>query len=87
VSLRVLRSRALRAALLGAAMLMPAGCAYKPLKAPCSADEGVPPGLGSLGAPLPYAEVSPSLPEPFRSRTPASDADGHGTACGPMRPI
>jgi hypothetical protein len=33
-------------------------CAYKPLKAPCSSDEG--------GAPLAYAEPT-SSPEPFGS--------------------
>ena len=35
------------------------GCAYKPLKAPCSPDEG--------GQPLAYSEASPAEPEPFRS--------------------
>jgi hypothetical protein len=34
------------------------GCAYKPLKAPCSPDEG--------GQPLAYAPPA-STPEPFRS--------------------
>lgn len=37
-----------------------AGCAYKPLKAPCAPDEA--------GAPLAYAEPVPrSVPEPFRT--------------------
>ncbi|MCX8254930.1 hypothetical protein RHAL1_P00089 (plasmid) [Beijerinckiaceae bacterium RH AL1] len=47
------------------------GCAYKPLKAPCSPDEG--------GQPLAYADSSVRLstPEPFRSLD----------RCGPMKPI
>jgi hypothetical protein len=35
------------------------GCAYRPLKAPCSPDEG--------GQPLAYAGGSAPTPEPFRS--------------------
>lgn len=36
-----------------------AGCAYKPLKAPCSPDEG--------GTPLAYSDVTPPAePEAFR---------------------
>ena len=36
-----------------------AGCAYKPLKAPCSPDEG--------GTPLAYSDVTPPpVPEPFQ---------------------
>ncbi|MCW6512537.1 hypothetical protein [Lichenifustis flavocetrariae] len=43
-----------------AAALLLSGCAYKPLKAPCSPDEG--------GAPLAYAPSSSQpVPEPFRS--------------------
>ena len=47
------------------------GCAYKPLKAPCSPDEG--------GVPLAYAEspAAPALPPPLRSLD----------RCGPMKPI
>ena len=47
------------------------GCAYKPLKAPCSPDEG--------DKPLAYADPLPALPtpEPFRALD----------ACGPMKPI
>lgn len=47
------------------------GCAYKPLKAPCSPDEG--------GTPLAYAEL-PSIP-------PAAAATRAVDSCGPMRPI
>ncbi|CAH1695971.1 conserved exported hypothetical protein [Hyphomicrobiales bacterium] len=47
------------------------GCAYKPLKAPCSPDEG--------GAPLAYAQLPPA--PPARAAVEAVDA------CGPMRPI
>jgi hypothetical protein len=43
---------------IGVVSLILSGCAYKPLKAPCSPDEA--------GAPLAYAEPKPS-PEPFRS--------------------
>ena len=43
-----------------AAALALSGCAYKPLKAPCSSDEG--------GTPLAYAPSSSKpVPEPFRS--------------------
>ncbi len=43
-----------------AAALPLAGCAYKPLKAPCSPDEG--------GTPLAYAPSSSRpVPEPFRT--------------------
>ena len=36
------------------------GCAYKPLKAPCSADEG--------GTPLAYSDMpAPTQPEAFQS--------------------
>jgi hypothetical protein len=43
-----------------AAALALSGCAYKPLKAPCSPDEA--------GTPLAYApSPSHSVPEPFRS--------------------
>ena len=42
------------------AALVLAGCAYKPLKAPCSPDEG--------GAPLAYSAMpSPAQPEPFKA--------------------
>jgi hypothetical protein len=47
------------------------GCAYKPLKAPCSPDEG--------DKPLAYADSSPAPPTPELFR--ALDA------CGPMKPI
>ena len=40
-------------------VLVLAGCAYKPLKAPCAPNEG--------GAPLSYAEPKTSEPEPFRA--------------------
>ena len=45
---------------IAAAALMLSGCAYKPLKAPCSADEG--------GVPMAYSELKtkPSI-EPFDS--------------------
>jgi hypothetical protein len=48
-----------------------AGCAYKPLKAPCSPDEG--------GVPLAYSgmQLAPAQPEAFK-------VIDH---CGPMRPI
>lgn len=43
-------------ALISAAL---AGCAYKPLKAPCSPDEG--------GTPLAYSDVMPpAIPEAFQ---------------------
>ncbi len=43
-----------------AAALALSGCAYKPLKAPCSPDES--------GTPLAYAPSPPQpVPEPFRS--------------------
>ena len=53
-------SAASRLLVVTAAALMLSGCAYKPLKAPCSADEG--------GVPLAYAELKtkPSV-EPFDS--------------------
>lgn len=51
--------RALAVAAICTMSLALAGCAYKPLKAPCSPDEG--------GAPLAYAEPeTTTLPEPFR---------------------
>jgi hypothetical protein len=47
------------------------GCAYKPLKAPCSPDEG--------GTPLAYSDMQPlpAQPEAFKALD----------SCGPMRPI
>lgn len=49
-----------RLLVLVAAALVLSGCAYKPLKAPCSPDEG--------GTPLAYAPASSRpLPEPFRT--------------------
>lgn len=51
----MIRTSAALAALCGLALAL-AGCAYKPLKAPCSPDEG--------GAPLAYASPTPS-PQPF----------------------
>jgi hypothetical protein len=47
------------------------GCAYKPLKAPCSPDEG--------GTPLAYSDMHPlpAPPEAFKALD----------SCGPMRPI
>lgn len=45
--------------LVAAVALALAGCAYKPLKAPCAPDEG--------GVPLSYAPApAPSASEPFR---------------------
>lgn len=45
--------------LIAAVALALAGCAYKPLKAPCAPDEG--------GVPLSYAPApASSEPEPFR---------------------
>jgi hypothetical protein len=49
--------RSIRIALLLAGALALSGCAYKPLKAPCSPDEG--------GVPLSYADQAPSAPAPF----------------------
>jgi hypothetical protein len=48
-----------RLTILSIAALALAGCAYKPLKAPCAPDEG--------GAPLAYAEPNVSAVEPFRA--------------------
>lgn len=49
-----------RLAVIGVVALVLSGCAYTPLKAPCSQDEG--------GTPLAYAEPkTTSSPEPFRS--------------------
>lgn len=62
-------ARMLAAAVLAALAL--SGCAYRPLKAPCSPDEG--------GTPLAYADPPPALPVPAALR--ALDS------CGPMRPI
>ncbi|MGT2441042.1 hypothetical protein ACU4GH_40500 (plasmid) [Bradyrhizobium betae] len=45
----------LRSCVLGFVAITLAGCAYKPLKAPCSADEG--------GTPLAYTEA-PAPPAP-----------------------
>ena len=55
----------------GIMMLAVSGCAYKPLKAPCSPDEG--------GTPLAYAEpeAEAAMPEPLR----------FSDRCGPMKPI
>jgi hypothetical protein len=48
----------LRSCILGFVAVALAGCAYKPLKAPCSADEG--------GTPLAYAEApSRQVPTAF----------------------
>ena len=48
-------------AVVGVMALALTGCAYKPLKAPCSPDDG--------GAPLSYAEPnSTPVPEPFRAQ-------------------
>jgi len=47
------------------------GCAYKPLKAPCSPDEG--------GTPLAYAQLP--------SASSAAAAVQAVDSCGPMRPI
>jgi hypothetical protein len=47
------------------------GCAYKPLKAPCSPDEG--------GTPLAYTDLAPTPP--------AAAAIRAVDSCGPMRPI
>ena len=60
-------------ALLASLALAPAlgGCAYKPLKAPCSPDEG--------GTPLAYSDLGPPSPAAVAIR--AVDS------CGPMRPI
>ncbi|HEY9211615.1 MAG TPA: hypothetical protein VIQ29_02040 [Ancylobacter sp.] len=55
----MIRTSAALAALCGLALAL-AGCAYKPLKAPCSPDEG--------GAPLGYAASAPTpSPQPFES--------------------
>jgi hypothetical protein len=51
--------------------LVLSGCAYKPLKAPCSPDEG--------GTPLAYAQLP--------SASSAGAAIHAIDACGPMRPI
>jgi hypothetical protein len=52
------RTAALALLVLVAAAL--SGCAYKPLKAPCSPDEG--------GTPLGYADMqAPTQPEAFKS--------------------
>ena len=47
------------------------GCAYRPLKAPCSAD--------NAAAPLAYADSLPLAP--------AGKALATAASCGPMRPI
>lgn len=65
-----MRTRPALAATLLAALAL-SGCAYRPLKAPCSPDEG--------GAPLAYAYPPPALPLP----EPLQAID----SCGPMRPI
>lgn len=53
----MIRILALLTAICGIATAL-AGCAYKPLKAPCSPDEG--------GAPLAYAASAPTpSPQPF----------------------
>jgi hypothetical protein len=54
-----------------AAGVMLSGCAYKPLKAPCSPDEG--------GQPLAYAPQSAGSPMP--------EAFWSLDSCGPMKPI
>lgn len=54
-----------------AAALALGGCAYRPLKAPCSRDEG--------GTPLAYTDLAP--PSPAAAAIRAVDS------CGPMRPI
>jgi hypothetical protein len=54
-----------------AAALALGGCAYRPLKAPCSPDEG--------GTPLAYTDLGP--PSPAAAAIRAVDS------CGPMRPI
>jgi hypothetical protein len=54
-----------------AAALTLGGCAYKPLKAPCSPNEG--------GTPLAYTDLPP--PSPAATAIRAVDS------CGPMRPI
>lgn len=54
-----------------AAVLALGGCAYRPLKAPCSPDEG--------GTPLAYTDLPPTPP--------AAAAVRAVDSCGPMRPI
>ncbi|TAN02128.1 MAG: hypothetical protein EPN45_11835 [Rhizobiaceae bacterium] len=57
--------------LLAGLLILPGGCAYRPLKAPCSPDD----------APAPLAYTGATLAPP------ADKALDTVASCGPMRPI
>ena len=71
-----------------AASLALGGCGYTALKAPCSPDDGVPPGYDTT--PLAFAPAPRSdIAAPFVAAMPQTgrrDRDAHDT-CGPMKPI
>lgn len=79
----MIRSHAVRLATVSAIVLVLGGCGYKPLMAPCSPDDGVPPGYDTT--PLAYtATPRLDLGAPF---SPALSKSAGKDACGPMKPI
>lgn len=82
------RVRAALALCAMAASLGLGGCGYTALKAPCSADDGVPPGYDAT--PLAFAPAPRSdLAAPFAAASPNMsrlDREARDT-CGPMKPI
>lgn len=79
----MIRSQALRLAAVSAIALVLGGCGYKPLMAPCSPDDGVPPGYDTT--PLAYTSTPRlDLTAPF---TPALPNRSAKDACGPLKPI
>ena len=80
----MIRTHALRLAAVSAIVLVLGGCGYKPLMAPCSPDDGVPPGYDTT--PLAYASKPRlDLAAPFTPALPKQSAGKD--ACGPMKPI